>query len=87
MKPNAGKRDSVQAVNKGKMRIHRLEIGIAVGPMIWGCFSATCSCKMLDLGPIFVTWLGYECMSYIYAQKARENRVKRYLKERSKRST
>ena len=80
------------------MRIHRLEFGIVKNYGIderrdnidwhaWGVSEGHCFCKLLDLGPFYVTWLSYECLAGIYSEKARLYRVKRYLKARKQRPT
>ena len=75
------------------MRIHRLEFGIIRdedGKPVNEClnmFEGSCYCKFLDIGIFYVTWLGYECMGGIYDDKAREYRIRRYLKKRAKRKT
>lgn len=69
------------------MRIGRLEFGIAIGPTAWGYSEGLCFCKTIDLGRFFITWLSYECMAGMYADKARVYRVKRYLKSRKARTT
>jgi hypothetical protein len=69
------------------MRIHRLEFGISIGPMSWGAYEGRCFCRLIDIGPFYVTWLSYECLSGIYDDKARRYRIKRYLKERKQRAT
>jgi len=69
------------------MRIHRLGFGIAAGPHSWGIHQGHCYCWLLDLGPFYVTWLGYECLAGIYKERARRYRIKRYLKDRKKRPT
>lgn len=69
------------------MRIHRLEFGIAIGPTSFSAYEGHCFCKMLDLGPFYMTWLSYECLAGIYESKARMYRVQRYLKIRKQRST
>jgi len=69
------------------MRIHRLEFGLAMGTWSFGIHESNCFCKLIDLGPLYITWLNYECLAGIYNDKARLYRVKRYLKARKQRAT
>ena len=43
------------------MRIGRLEFGIAKGASMWAAYTASCGCKMLDLGMVYFTWIHPEC--------------------------
>ena len=69
------------------MRIGRLDIGMAGGVSAWDYNEGRCFCKILDLGPFYITWLSYECLAGMYKERARIYRVKRYLKERKQRPT
>jgi len=68
------------------MRIARLEFGLVRGDWDWEASEYNCFCKNLSLGPIFFTWLSYECMAGMYNDKARLYRIRRYLKVRRKRA-
>ena len=71
------------------MRIGRLEFGLAVSNGKLDCTlgyqEGSCFCKLLDVGPLYITWLSHECLSGIYKDKARLYRIKRYLKKRKER--
>lgn len=73
------------------MRIGRLYVGLCplfrkdAWVLNWDEYN--CFCKILDIGPLNLTWLSCECMAGEYATKARLYRVRRYLKARKKRAT
>lgn len=43
------------------MRISRLEFGIAKGTSMWAAYTGSCGCRIVDLGPFYITWLAKDC--------------------------